>query len=99
MTYPEIGNYGINPEDFESEKPHLKRFCRKGILGLSKQLEIKGEPRQFSLKTWNTRHTGNRHQGTYKDYYEPGGAIKGIISTGETSPESSGRRKSSHRRE
>ena len=26
MTYPLIGNYGINEEDFESEKPHLSGF-------------------------------------------------------------------------
>lgn len=26
MTYPHIGNYGINPEDFESRKPHLEGF-------------------------------------------------------------------------
>ena len=23
MTYPEIGNYGVNPEDVESGRPHL----------------------------------------------------------------------------
>src|SRR3989339_954262 len=26
MTYPLIGNYGVNFEDFESEKPHLAGF-------------------------------------------------------------------------
>lgn len=26
MTYPEIGNYGINAEDLESSKPHLSAF-------------------------------------------------------------------------
>ncbi|QGJ71881.1 Carbamoyl-phosphate synthase small chain [Planctomycetales bacterium 10988] len=26
MTYPQIGNYGINPEDMESEKPRLSGF-------------------------------------------------------------------------
>ncbi|MBC7353191.1 MAG: glutamine-hydrolyzing carbamoyl-phosphate synthase small subunit [Thermogutta sp.] len=26
MTYPEIGNYGVNEEDFESWKPHLAGF-------------------------------------------------------------------------
>src|SRR5215207_10046819 len=26
MTYPEIGNYGINEEDVESGKPHLAGF-------------------------------------------------------------------------
>ena len=29
MTYPLIGNYGINPEDFESEKPFVAGFVIK----------------------------------------------------------------------
>jgi carbamoyl-phosphate synthase small subunit len=26
MTYPQIGNYGINPEDSESSQPHIRAF-------------------------------------------------------------------------
>src|ERR1700682_1539288 len=26
MTYPEIGNYGVNSEDVESSRPHLAGF-------------------------------------------------------------------------
>src|SRR5690606_18664050 len=26
MTYPQIGNYGVNAEDVESQKPHLAGF-------------------------------------------------------------------------
>src|SRR3974377_2017606 len=26
MTYPEIGNYGVNAEDVESRRPHLAGF-------------------------------------------------------------------------
>ncbi len=29
MTYPEIGNYGVNPEDVESERPFLEGFVVK----------------------------------------------------------------------
>ena len=29
MTYPEIGNYGVNPEDVESGRPHLSGFICK----------------------------------------------------------------------
>ncbi|NLS90734.1 MAG: glutamine-hydrolyzing carbamoyl-phosphate synthase small subunit [Planctomycetaceae bacterium] len=29
MTYPEIGNYGVNDEDVENEKPHLAGFIVK----------------------------------------------------------------------
>ena len=26
MTYPQIGNYGVNPEDGESAGPHIRAF-------------------------------------------------------------------------
>ncbi len=31
MTYTEIGNYGVNSEDLESQKPHLAGFIVKGF--------------------------------------------------------------------
>ena len=29
MTYPHIGNYGVNPEDDESERPHVRGFIMR----------------------------------------------------------------------
>jgi carbamoyl-phosphate synthase small subunit len=34
MTYPLIGNYGINPEDFESERPYLCGFIVREVSGI-----------------------------------------------------------------
>ena len=31
MTYPEIGNYGVNPEDVESLRPHLSGFVVRSV--------------------------------------------------------------------
>ena len=31
MTYPQIGNYGINREDVESSRPHLSGFIIKEL--------------------------------------------------------------------
>lgn len=31
MTFPLIGNYGVNPEDFESTRPHLSGFVVKEV--------------------------------------------------------------------
>lgn len=31
MTFPLMGNYGVNPEDFESIKPHLTGFIAKEV--------------------------------------------------------------------
>lgn len=35
MTYPLIGNYGINPEDYESERPFLSGFIIKELSGVA----------------------------------------------------------------
>lgn len=35
MTYPLIGNYGINPQDFESDRPHLSGFIIKELSGIT----------------------------------------------------------------
>ncbi|CAI2718310.1 glutamine-hydrolyzing carbamoyl-phosphate synthase small subunit [Nitrospina watsonii] len=34
MTYPLIGNYGVNPEDYESERPYLSAFIIKELSGI-----------------------------------------------------------------
>jgi carbamoyl-phosphate synthase small subunit len=34
MTSPLIGNYGINPEDYESDRPHLSGFIIKELSGV-----------------------------------------------------------------
>jgi len=34
MTYPLIGNYGINPEDFESDRPYLSAFIIKELCAI-----------------------------------------------------------------
>ena len=33
MTYPQIGNYGVNEEDLESPKPHLAGFVVRELSG------------------------------------------------------------------
>src|SRR6516162_6261536 len=31
MTYPLIGNYGVNPQDVESWRPHVSGFAIRGL--------------------------------------------------------------------
>src|SRR6187401_2020717 len=33
MTYPQIGNYGVNDQDLESPKPHLAGFVVRELSG------------------------------------------------------------------
>ena len=35
MTYPLIGNYGINPQDLESDRPHLSGLIIKELSGIT----------------------------------------------------------------
>jgi carbamoyl-phosphate synthase small subunit len=43
MTYPEIGNYGINSEDVESRKPHLAGFVVRSISRIASNFRSEGK--------------------------------------------------------
>ncbi len=47
MTYPEIGNYGVNDEDVENEKPHLSGFIVKERSRRSSNFRSKGRLDDF----------------------------------------------------
>ena len=42
MTYPEIGNYGVNAEDVESAKPHLAGFVGPQSQQPGQQFSLRG---------------------------------------------------------
>lgn len=80
MTYPQIGNYGVNPEDIESDSPALKGFaCRelcqvpsnfRSSRSLSDYLEQHGI---IGIEGIDTRALVRR--------LRTQGAMKGVIST------------------
>ena len=43
MTYPEIGNYGVNDEDFESWRPHLAGFVVRNLSGTVSNFRASGD--------------------------------------------------------
>ena len=47
MTYPLIGNYGINPQDFESDRPHLSGFIIKELSGIASNWRSRGKLEDF----------------------------------------------------
>ncbi len=47
MTYPLIGNYGINPQDFESNRPHLSGLIIKELSGISSNWRSRGKLEDF----------------------------------------------------
>ena len=47
MTFPLIGNYGINPQDFESDRPHLSGFIIKELSGIASYWRSRGKLEDF----------------------------------------------------
>lgn len=86
MTYPEIGNYGINKDDFESGKIHAKGFVVKNLceheshykssISLGEYLK---QNNIVGLKGIDTRHLTQ----IIRNY----GAMNCAITTGDITPE------------
>jgi carbamoyl-phosphate synthase small subunit len=91
MTYPLIGNYGINHQDLESWKPHVAGFIVRELspivsnwradMSLSQFLERHGIP---AIQGVDTRALTKK--------LRVGGALKGVISTENLSGEEAVRR-------
>ena len=60
MTYPEIGNVGVNPEDVESARPFVQGFIVKEYWETAEQLARAPIPRDY-LGQRHPRHPGHRH--------------------------------------
>src|SRR5882672_6534827 len=51
MTYPEIGNYGINDDDAESAKPHLAGFVVRNLSQIASNFRSAESLAEY-LKRW-----------------------------------------------
>ncbi len=87
MTYPQIGNYGVNAEDVESQKPHLAGFVVRehsrtqsnfrSEQSLSEYLKASGIP---AIESIDTRALVRQIRSR--------GAMKGVLSTVDMDDES-----------
>jgi len=86
MTYPHIGNYGVNWDDVESTRPQVAGFVVREISTVASSWRASGELHRYLLDAgivgiseidtrMLTRHLRTR------------GAMRGIISTEEADPE------------
>jgi carbamoyl-phosphate synthase small subunit len=50
MTYPEIGNYGVNAEDLESPKPHLAGFIVRQVSRMDSNFRSDGRLHDYLSK-------------------------------------------------
>jgi carbamoyl-phosphate synthase small subunit len=80
MTYPEIGNYGVNPEDLEAARPHLAGFVVRESSRVASNFRATGSLQEFlrghgivAMAEIDTRALVRRIR-TF-------GAMKGVMST------------------
>jgi len=85
MTYPHIGNYGVNLEDVESERPQVAGFVVREVSTVASSWRASGELHRYlaeqgivGISEVDTRAL-TRHLRTQ-------GALRGIISTIEFDP-------------
>ena len=81
MTYPLIGNYGVNPDDFESERPHVA-----GLLVREYSEVFSNFRATDSLASWLKQHSIIALQGLdtrmLTRILREQGAMRAILSTG-----------------
>ncbi len=85
MTYPLIGNYGVNPEDVESEKPHSSGFIIRELSGITSNWRAKGSLDSY-LKKYNVIGIEGIDTRALTKYIRSRGAMKAVISTSVTDP-------------
>ena len=86
MTYPLIGNYGVNPEDFESERPFLKGFIIKELSGVPSNWRSRGTLDQF-LKDHGVVGIQGIDTRALTRHIRDAGAQQAVLSTVESDPE------------
>jgi carbamoyl-phosphate synthase small subunit len=80
MTYPEIGNYGINLEDVESGKPHLAGFIVRENSRIASNFRSDGKLDEYLAKHGVVGLSGIDTRALVRRI-RIHGAMKGIIST------------------
>ncbi len=82
MTYPEIGNYGVNAEDFESRGPHLSGFVVRNPSPIASNFRSSGTLHDF-LNKHGLIGISNIDTRALVRRIREHGAMKGVISTVE----------------
>ncbi len=80
MTYPLIGNYGVNEEDFESYKPHVEGFIVKESSKITSNWRAKKSLEKF-LKEHNIIGLEAIDTRALTKHIRTQGAMKAVIST------------------
>lgn len=87
MTYPLIGNYGVNDEDVESEGPKVEGFIAREFSKITSNYRATGDLLDYFTKH-NILAIEEVDTRALTRHLRLRGAMKGIISTGDLDPES-----------
>ncbi len=82
MTYPEIGNYGVNGEDVESDRPHLAGFIVRNRSSLASNFRADGRLEEY-LAQWGVVGISGIDTRSLVRRIRRHGALKGILSSVE----------------
>jgi carbamoyl-phosphate synthase small subunit len=80
MTYPQIGNYGVNDEDLESAKPHLSGFVVREVSGRVSNFRASGDLDGY-LKRHSVVGIAGIDTRALVRKIRTAGAMKGVLST------------------
>jgi len=80
MTYPEIGNYGVNDEDLESARPHLAGFVVRNYSKLASNFRASDSLEKY-LERWGIVALAGIDTRALVRRIRVHGAMKGLLST------------------
>src|SRR5215510_10835377 len=80
MTYPEIGNYGVNEEDVESRRPWVRGFVVRELSGRASNFRAQGSLDEFLDRNGILGIEGIDTRALVR-LTRTRGAMKGILST------------------
>ena len=86
MTYPLIGNYGINKLDSESLKPHVRGFVIGELSSITSSWRSAGSLDEY-LKKWNITGTQGVDTRALTKHLRAHGAMRACISSELTDPQ------------
>jgi carbamoyl-phosphate synthase small subunit len=86
MTYPLIGNYGANPEDVESARPHVEGFVVREYIRNYSNWRAEGSLEAF-LKQYNIIGVEGVDTRAITRHIRSAGAMKAVISTEDLDPQ------------
>jgi carbamoyl-phosphate synthase small subunit len=80
MTYPQIGNYGVNQSDLESDRPHLSGFVAREFSRVASNFRSTGTLGEY-LEEWGVVAIESIDTRALVKRIRTRGALRGILST------------------